>query len=213
VNTPQPTARRDAPRDARTDTREALIEVGTGLIGRAGFQATGLDAILKAARVPKGSFYHYFASKEEFGLAVIEQFARGQDARLAEALGDRSVPPLVRVARFMDDRIGLLNQHACSSGCLMGELGQEMAAQNEAFRLRIDRAMQAWRRHFAACFEEARLAGQLPVESDPERLADLLQIGWQGALLRAKIARAPAPMVAFRDAFFSDVLKVPRPTE
>ena len=55
----------------RTHKRDDLIRVGRDLIVRQGFNATGLSDILTTAGVPKGSFYYYFESKEDFGLAII----------------------------------------------------------------------------------------------------------------------------------------------
>ena len=57
----------------RIETRQSLIQVGTDVIGSHGFNPTGLNTVLKTAGVPKGSFYYYFASKEEFGLAIIDE--------------------------------------------------------------------------------------------------------------------------------------------
>lgn len=196
----------------RHETRDEIIRVGTELISRGGFNATGLDAILKTAGVPKGSFYHYFASKEEFGLAVIDNFAQEQNQRLESLLQDRNFPALTRIANFLDHNIEMVRACQCSRGCLIGELGQEMAAQNEAFRLRIERAFQSWRRHVAGCFEEARRAGEIPVNSDPDQLADFLQMGWQGAVLRAKVTKSVEPLKAFTDLFFKQVLRLTAPT-
>lgn len=82
-------------------TREKLIETGAELIGQHGYNATGINAVLKTCGVPKGSFYHYFSSKEEFGLAVIDQFAAAYDAQLAELLEDDTTPPLERLRRYL----------------------------------------------------------------------------------------------------------------
>lgn len=64
--------------------------------------ATGIDAILREDCVPKGSFYQYFKSKEELGLAVIDHFADGFEHRLDTFLKDDEVPPLNRLRNFQE---------------------------------------------------------------------------------------------------------------
>ncbi|HBA00256.1 MAG TPA: TetR family transcriptional regulator, partial [Halomonas sp.] len=73
-----------------TATRDKLIDSGAELIAQQGYNATGINAVLKTCGVPKGSFYHYFSSKEDFGLAVIERFADDYDVSLAALLEDSS---------------------------------------------------------------------------------------------------------------------------
>jgi TetR/AcrR family transcriptional regulator, transcriptional repressor for nem operon len=81
----------------KRDTRSEIIRIGTDLISRQGFNATGIDAVLREAKIPKGSFYHYFKSKEDFGLAVIDHFAERYDQRLETFLNDEEVAPLNRI--------------------------------------------------------------------------------------------------------------------
>lgn len=192
---------------ARGHSREQILKSGRELIAGRGFNATGLDAILKAAGVPKGSFYHYFASKEDFGLAVIDDFAQQYAEHLNGFLSDKTLAPLERVRRFMESGIESLGSCQCARGCLLGDLGQELAAQNESFRVRIDRVFQSWKRKFADCFEEARAAGDLHVHSDPDKLAEFFLAGWEGALLRAKVAKSVQPLKDFTELFFAGVLK------
>jgi TetR/AcrR family transcriptional regulator, transcriptional repressor for nem operon len=58
--------------DTRNTTRDDIIRVGLEILGEKGFNSCGIDAVLKTAKIPKGSFYYYFPSKEEFGLAVLD---------------------------------------------------------------------------------------------------------------------------------------------
>ena len=77
----------------RIETRQSLIQVGTDVIGSHGFNPTGLNTVLKTAGVPKGSFYYYFASKEEFGLAIIDEFAVAYNDKIAHFLNNESLSP------------------------------------------------------------------------------------------------------------------------
>src|SRR4051794_21024007 len=122
---------------ARTDTRDEIIRAGSDLIAASGFGQTGLDKILKKAGVPKGSFYYYFSSKEDFGLAVIDRFAHQMLAVVREQMHNTALPPLERVRSYLEGGLKMIGGNACKRGCLIGDLGQELAHQNEAFRKRI----------------------------------------------------------------------------
>src|SRR4051812_42600507 len=122
----------------KRDTRSDIIQAGTELIALNGFNSTGLDSVLKQAEVPKGSFYHFFPSKEDFGVAVIDAFAERFEARLASFLEEPSVPPLERIRRYLESSVDRLARDSCTRGCLLGNLGQELAGLNERFRIRLE---------------------------------------------------------------------------
>src|SRR3984957_11028955 len=77
-----------------SSTRNRLIDVGLELMRRHGYGATGLQELLSAAGVPKGSFYHHFASKEEFTTAVIERYAALEGEHCREVAGNTCRGPL-----------------------------------------------------------------------------------------------------------------------
>ena len=191
----------------RKDTRAHIIRVGTDLIGRQGFGATGLDAVLKEAGVPKGSFYHYFASKEDFGLAVIDHFGERFEQRLDTFLEDEEVTPLNRIRNFLESGLARVTQNHCTRGCLIGNLGQELADRNEGFRSRIDEIFASWKARFAACLREAQGAGELGAGIDPDVMAGFILSGWEGAILRAKVTKSPQPMRDFIEVLFALLLR------
>ncbi|SDN78609.1 TetR/AcrR family transcriptional regulator [Vreelandella arcis] len=193
-----------------TATREKLIETGAELIGQHGYNATGINTVLKTCGVPKGSFYHYFSSKEEFGLAVIEQFSDIYDAQLAELLEDTSTPPLERLRRYF----AAGREHMCNcnhtTGCLIGNLGQELSGQSDTFRDALDRVFQRWEQYFVGCLRSAQETGELSAALPAEALASFILSGWEGAILRAKTLKSVVPMEQFEAILFQQVL-VPSP--
>ena len=193
-------------RVGRADTRSQLLQVGAELISTQGYNNTGIKAILDAAGVPKGSFYYYFASKEDFGLAVIEHFDAHYQDKLDRILDDDAVAPLERLRNFLEAGITEMGAGDFARGCLMGNLAQELAGQNAAFRERLQEVFSGWTARFAECLAAARRRGDLAPDSEPEQLAEFLLVGWEGAVLRAKVTRDPQPMQAFRDTFFERVL-------
>jgi TetR/AcrR family transcriptional regulator, transcriptional repressor for nem operon len=188
-------------------TRDTLLEVGRQIFVERGFNNTGIDAILTAAGVPKGSFYYYFPSKEAFALEVLNRFAAGHEADLDRILKDRSVPPLERMRCLMEATAKRLEPQQCRNGCLVGNFCQELADQNEAFRERLDEILRGWGGCYAACLKEAQAAGDLSADLDPNELADFLLNSWQGAVLRAKTSRSTAPLQTFLNLIFGFVLK------
>lgn len=191
----------------KKDTRGGILRIGTDLISRQGFNATGIDAILKVAAVPKGSFYHYFKSKEDFGLEVVDRFAEGLERRLDTFLKDEEVTPLNRIRNFLETALARISQNECSKGCLMGNLGQEMADQNECFRTRVDEVFGMWKERLAACLAEAQRRGEMSQVIDSHVLAGFILSGWEGAILRAKVMKSPQPMREFIEVLFSATLR------
>lgn len=191
----------------RKDTRAEIISIGMEMISLQGYSATGIDAVLRRAGVPKGSFYHYFGSKEEFGLAVIDHFARRYAEIVDSFLKDEELTPLNRIRKYLETGLARLTQNQCTKGCLVGNLGQELADQNERFRTRLDEIFRSWKEQIATCVEEAQRAGELAHDLDPGVLAGFILSGLEGAILRAKVMKSPEPMRDFIETLFATVLK------
>ena len=157
--------------------------------------------------MPKGSFYHYFKSKEEFGLAVIDAFAERLEQRLQTFLDDPEVGPLDRIRNFLENALVRLQQTNCTKGCLIGNLGQELADVNERFRSRLEEVFVLWKERFADCLKEAQAKGQLSTDVDPEQVAGFILASWEGAILRSKVMKSTQPMKDFIDIAFSSILR------
>ncbi|MBL8561796.1 MAG: TetR/AcrR family transcriptional regulator [Gemmobacter sp.] len=181
--------------------REGLLRAGVALLTEKGFSAVGLEEMLAAAAMPKGSFYRYFPSKEAFGLALIDRYDGYFQRKLRRHLEAAERAPLDRLADFIADARDGMARHGFARGCLVGNLGQEMGVLPESFRARIIAVFAEWEALLARCLAEARLTGQL-MGHDPEALAAFFWIGWEGAVLRAKLERSPAPLDAFAAGFF-----------
>lgn len=194
---------------SKRDTKSELIKAGMELFATQGYTATGVGAVLKRAGVPKGSFYHYFSSKEDFGLAVIESFSGRFLARLDVFLSDETASPRNRLRIFLDRGLEQLAEHECSVGCLIGDLGQELAAHSEHLRHRLDTIFLSWRERFATCVREAQQIGELSASLDPQITAGFILSGWEGAVLSAKVRKSPQPVREFIDMLFATVLNKP----
>ncbi|GEN25274.1 TetR/AcrR family transcriptional regulator [Halomonas cupida] len=183
--------------------RDLLIQVGKTMIAEQGYNATGINAVLKEAGVPKGSFYHYFASKEAFGLAVIESFAEENDQQLYGVLKDASRPALDRVSDWLAVSRGEMKRCDHSRGCLIGNLGQEMSSRSDVLRDALAQAFQRWEGCLADCLGEGQAEGSVRRDLDAGALAAFVMAGWQGALLRAKTVRDCQPLYEFEQTLMA----------
>jgi len=176
------------------DTRAELIRSGLEQLTESGFASSGIDQILKKVKVPKGSFYHYFASKEAFGQAVIENYAVFFSKKLDVCLLDESYSPLTRIGNFVDGaKVGMI-RHEFKRGCLVGNLGQEVDLLPESFRQQLIDIFDSWQYRIASCLKAAQLQGDISNDADCELLAEFFWIGWEGAVSRAKLVQDTKPL-------------------
>lgn len=168
---------------------------------RHGYNDLGIAALLQETKVPKGSFYHYFASKEDFGVQAIELYMSEVHAGLDMCLNDKRLTPLRRVRRFFE-----LSEEKYRSegylGCLLGGLGQELSGVSEVFRRKVEQCFSEIAARIAVCLEEALRVGELPKKTDPSKMAQLLINCWEGAALRSRLLRDPAPLRQMLDFYF-----------
>lgn len=177
--------------------RERIIRAGAAIMHVQGYAGTGLKEILDAAGAPKGSFYHYFPSKEAFALAVIEHYEAmlreiGRPALAAEGLTCRERLALF-VARYRESQA----EGGFRRGCPIGNLVLEMAGQSEVLGKRLAVSLEGLTRYFARLIETGQASGEIETTLDAAEAAGFLAGAWQGALLRMKAVRDDAPLVTF----------------
>jgi len=186
-----------------SETRDALVRAGVVALTEKGFSATGIEEILQRLNVPKGSFYHYFGSKEAYGSELIGSYAAYFAKRLDSVFLDESRTPLDRMREFTIGADTGMARFGYARGCLVGNLGQEMNALPESFREQLVDVFSDWQRRTAECLRRAVAAGQIAPTHDCDQLAAFFWIGWEGAVLRAKLERNGEPLRTFAAGFFS----------
>lgn len=168
-------------------TKDRIIEAGACAIAAKSFNGCGLTEILESADVPKGSFYHYFKSKEDLGVAVIEASAECHAAFLREHLCNRQISPLERVIRTFE----AMRDHYQAEGplreCVIAKLALEVAQLSEPMRLAIKYAYDNWSALIARTLGEAKASGELRADQEPEEIAAVLINAWEGCTLRMQI--------------------------
>ena len=190
----------------RTNKRDKLIKVGSQIVTLQGYKAASINEILTAANVPKGSFYYYFSSKEDFGLAIIENLAWQYQNKLESFLQDEQFSPLSRLRNLFESKIADMESCQCTDGCSIGNLAQELSTQNELFRNRLNQIFIDWERHFFICLTAAYRAGEIADDAYLQDIAKFILSGWEGAILRAKVTKSVVPMKNFVRILFEQIL-------
>ncbi len=193
---------------ARGGTRGSIIQAGIELFLDAGFNRTGIQAIVNHSDVPKGSFYTYFKSKEEFAIEVIEAYTAQFDQLCEEILDDVSRPPIERLKRYFTTLRDTFSRQSFRRGCLLGNLTLEMADQSVPIMLKLRSSFDRLEGHIQHCLDEAIEAGELPGGADTKRLAAFCIDAWEGAILRMKVKKSSAPLELFTEMFFSKLLGI-----
>jgi TetR/AcrR family transcriptional regulator, transcriptional repressor for nem operon len=192
-----------------SNTRDQVLEQGMAMLLRQGYHALGIAAVLEATDIPKGSFYHHFKSKEDFALQVIDRYMKEVHAGLDQCLGDESEPPLQRVRNFFESTVQKYRDEGYL-GCLLGGLGQELSGVSDVFRRKVEQCFFEIAGRIAACLKIAIDRGELSGATDPQKLAELLVNCWEGAALRTRLRRDPAPLLEMLDFYFR-LAAVPQP--
>ncbi len=183
-------------------TRQLLLEKGIELLLQHGYHDLGIAALLETTGIPKGSFYHHFGSKQDYALQVIDLYMQDVHAGLEACLGDTRCPPLDRIRNFFEASEDKYRTQGYL-GCLLGGLGQELSGVSEVFRHKVEQCLDQIAGQLAGCLHEAARRGDLPPGAQPERLAELLVNCWEGAALRTRLRRDPAPLRDMLDFYFA----------
>lgn len=181
-----------APTDT-LDVRDKILATGQRIIGGKGFSAVGLNEILTTAGVPKGSFYHYFSSKDAFGEALLEDYFASYLAdmdRTFRAIGQNKAEQLGAYFRAWQANQSFED---CQGKCLAVKLGAEVADLSESMRAVLKRGTTAIIDRLASALRAGNEDGSLSVQVPPEAAAQSLYQLWLGASLMVKIVRTPQP--------------------
>ncbi|KFL89476.1 Transcriptional regulator, TetR family [Acetobacter malorum] len=178
-------------------TRQQILDAGHALVLRKGFSALSIKDIVDVCQVPKGSFYYYFPSKEQFGCELLERYVQSYEQRMETILSSAGTNGRERLMRYWnawidDPQIGGWAEH-----CLVVKLGAEIADLSDAMRLILHDGVMRLTDRLARTIMEGRGDGSLPLSLKPEAAARTLYHLWLGAALVAKLGQDKAPL---RDA-------------
>jgi TetR/AcrR family transcriptional repressor of nem operon len=190
-----------------------LLETGLSLLEQKGFNATGIQEIATIAGIPKGSFYNYFASKEEFGVEIIRFYTKTHMAQweiLLEA-EDNGDSYLALSTVFVQLAASYENADP-KKGCLLGNLAGEISEASEECRVALQVAVGDFKKILEQRLLSGQQSGKVRADLSAERLADLVWDAWQGSLLRMKIEKSAEPVRNTLDILFDKMLIPCRPS-
>lgn len=180
------------------DSRTSLINEGLKVLITNGYDGVGLGAILGAAGVPKGSFYYFFRSKEDFAAAVLDAYERYYVNLRETIFGDATRSPLQRLLHYFDQLERIHLSEVPLGGCLYGVLAQTVALRSPEFRAKLAAVFETWNAQLRSLLEQAQGAGEIDPRLDPKDAADFLIEAYEGALIRMKVDGGSAAFARFR---------------
>lgn len=180
--------------DARIDTRQRIINAACDLFHQRSYESVGVKEICDSAQVQKGSFYHFFPSKQDLALAVVDAFAENtRDGVFVQAFDPR-LPPMTRLERLMEllyawNRDGQLDSGTVQ-GCPFGNMALELSTTDDRLRNRLMRVFGEAESMIAATLAEAVGRGDV-APLDCKATATAMMAYLEGVILMAKTQNDP----------------------
>ena len=169
-------------------TRERLLDVAARLFREKGYGATGVAEILKEAGANAGSLYHFFPTKQDLLLAVLERYRAGIRPMLLEPAWRKVRDPVARVLALLGAYRRFLAETDCAYGCPIGSLALELHEPDPPVRRALAANFKAWTQAVRECLEEA--GDRLPAEVKPAEMALFVLATMEGAVMQARTHRS-----------------------
>ncbi|MEU4659680.1 TetR/AcrR family transcriptional regulator [Streptomyces sp. NPDC023723] len=177
-----------------TDTRRSILDVAQRIMAHKGYSAVGINEVLAEAGVPKGSFYHYFASKDAFGEALLRSYFDEYVSDMDRVLARPGASAAERLMAYWEQWRQTQSLDECQGKCLAVKLGAEVADLSEPMRLVLKEGTGAIVDRIERTLTGGLADGSITVDGDPGRTAQALYDLWLGASVMAKIHRDLAPL-------------------
>ena len=175
-------------------TRQKILETGRSLVVKHGFGDVGLARILTDSGVPKGSFYYYFASKEAFGEALLQDYVDDYLMRIdALIAGPGSAGD--KLNSFWNAWLTRSGTEGLATQCLVVKLGAEVADLSDGMRRVLNDGVGQFVARLAALMREGAQDGSVRAFDNPEATAQTLYATWLGAAILAKLAQNQTPLL------------------
>ena len=184
-------------------TKERITAKALELFHTNGYSATGVLDITRGAGVPKGSFYHFFDSKEALAVETVALYGATTHVEL---LDGPSASPLQRIHDHLAHITGMAEADGFTRGCFLGNFANEMPSQSAAVTAVVEQALEGWTQKLAAAIQAAQKAGEITNKGDAHRLAAFIVAGFEGAVARAKLTQSREPLDGFLETVDSDIL-------
>lgn len=191
----------------KPSNRDKILTQGLRVVHERGFGGASVRDIVQAAGVPQGSFTNHFASKEAFGLEILELYFANNRRAIDETLGNETLQPLQRLRAYFDVSKTYFAPEAIRNGCLLGNLSAETSEHSELIRQRLTEIFAEVEQSVADCLRAAVKAGEVSADIDCDEVAGFIVASLQGATLLAKAQRSLVPLQRLEHVLFSMILR------
>ena len=178
-------------RQTHSPTKEKLLDAARELMLSKGFDATTVDEICEAANFTKGSFFHYFKSKEDLGKAVLDRFVSARYQAIQSAPFSKSRDPLKRVYGYLDFVIKMSKEPSERKGCLLGSFAQDLSETHPEIRKSCAHHFTGWSTLLKRDLDLANAKYAPKARSDTGSLAEHFIAVFEGSIILAKSNRDP----------------------
>lgn len=177
-------------------TKERILEAAVGIVLEKGFNGVGINEILKAVNVPKGSFYHWFDSKEQFGVELLKHFGAKAQAHTRNWFAKSETLPNAyeRLVAFYEALISLSLEQDCRQGCLLCKLTTEVSSWSVPMRDVVTANYAESIRLLQQIIKEGQTQGNIRASLDAARAAGLIHDVWLGSYTRSTTSRQVQPL-------------------
>jgi TetR/AcrR family transcriptional repressor of nem operon len=190
----------------KQDKKQKIIEAGAMIIHRKGYNHTGVQEVLDAAFVPKGSFYFYFKNKEDFGLHVIDFFNNMFLEMIEPVLSRKNIPPIKKLENLFDLFIETFKNMNYTCGCPIGNLSQEMGDLSPAFSAKLTQSVEFMVSIYKSLLDEAKDKGDIHKNINTKQTADFIVSSWHGSLIRMKLEKGTESLELHKRFILNNIL-------
>jgi TetR/AcrR family transcriptional repressor of nem operon len=183
--------------DNKLNNKQEIIKKSIHVMYLKGYNATSVKELADAAGIPKGSFYYYFKTKEEYAIETLNYYMNDMNFQKISLLEDDVVPPLDRIKNFYLSKIHKNENENYKLGCFLGNLSQELGDVNLEISIITDKLHKEMASRILKCILNAQENYNFKPVIEPIILADAIVNSWQGALVRMKSSRNNEPLDVF----------------
>lgn len=170
---------------AASPTKDRLLDAAERLMLAKGFAATTVEAVCDAAKVTKGSCFHYFESKAQLGTELLERFCASGEKRHRHLFGAEP-DPRKRINAYLEGMIRLVQDPIMRRGCLLGTFAQELCDTHPKMRAACARGFEGWVGRLSDELARAKTRYASRASFDPQELAEHIIAVVEGALILGK---------------------------
>jgi TetR/AcrR family transcriptional repressor of nem operon len=168
-------------------TRSALIEEGIQQLSEHGYHGTGIKQVLDAVKVPKGSFYNYFGSKEAYVAEIIVEYNHQALSMFDDFVSQSTLPALDQLKTIYEFMLKKFSNNSCQKGCLVGSIAAEIGNTFELCQKAMQAGVTDWLSRLTTLVSKGQTEGAIRKDIPSNDLAELIWSAWEGSLIKMKM--------------------------